>query len=393
MRHLDETDTCVQTPEDEEGDIMRETGMHNTTEVTSAVAAAAGNTRHFMEVDDVRLSIAAASAYEILDKKYDVDGLAVELARFTAVTADIHYLMLRPEAGVQNVFHLVKKHASYHWSLPFSFGLHVAFAQGFRITLAVLPTRYSREFASAQSGRKSADAYLKKCVAEFRQLLRCVPEGELKRPSLRKNVLDDTHNINVLPPDQHFFMRMLDRAVAKVPVEDHVRFVKLASQFGTKCTGRVDLNETFDAEGIDFVSVHCAVELTSSEAHLLWAREGIYEVVGERGKAFHALSITEAINYQSNLDGRPMDIHADLRNVCRHPAQLTFIQLYADTPHARPELAPHPVSGKVVISCHFSCQTFVLNVIYFITISIQVMHLCYNFLVVQHLLLSRLTKG
>ena len=53
--------------------------------------------------------------------------------------------------------------------------------------------------------------------------------------------------------------------------------------------------------------------------------------------------------FRSNLDTRAIDITADLRRVAKYPSQITFLQLYSDTPHKRKETKPHPVSG--VITC------------------------------------------
>ena len=98
------------------------------------------------------------------------------------------------------------------------------------------------------------------------------------------------------------------------------------------------------------MTIHVACNVTStSEVDLLWSRAGIQNVIGTRGTVTPCLSLQECGNFQSNLDGRQMDITPQLRAVSAFPNYLKFIQLYADIPHLRmtPGCRTHPVSGSI----------------------------------------------
>lgn len=79
----------------------------------------------------------------------------------------------------------------------------------------------------------------------------------------------------------------------------------------------------------------------------MWSSSGIQEVVGNRGVLRTCLSFADCGAFQSNLDGRPLDVKDDLRNVALHPHNVRFVQLYADVPHLKPKSRFHPVSGCV----------------------------------------------
>lgn len=79
----------------------------------------------------------------------------------------------------------------------------------------------------------------------------------------------------------------------------------------------------------------------------MWSSSGIQEVVGNRGVLRTCLSFADCGAFQSNLDGRPLDVKDDLRNVALHPHNVRFVQLYADVPHLKSKSRFHPVSGCV----------------------------------------------
>ena len=60
------------------------------------------------------------------------------------------------------------------------------------------------------------------------------------------------------------------------------------------------------------------------------------------------LSLFEACNWQSNLDGRALDIPQSLRRLCSI-GNIRFIQFYADTPHRKYEGKLYSVSGFIVL--------------------------------------------
>lgn len=106
----------------------------------------------------------------------------------------------------------------------------------------------------------------------------------------------------------------------------------------------------FNREEICRSTVHAAIDIfTDGEVDLLWSTSGLQELIGLRGVLSTCLSLTDCGNFQSNLDGRPMDIKNGLRKVCRFPDQLRFVQLYADIPHRQPNCRFHPVSALALV--------------------------------------------
>ncbi len=89
--------------------------------------------------------------------------------------------------------------------------------------------------------------------------------------------------------------------------------------------------------------------------HLMLSRAGLEEMVGLRGSLYSTLSFNECSNYQSNLDGRPLDVCRPLLNVA-YPGEerrgtLNFLQVYTDSPHTHMTSSyKHPVSG-VITTC------------------------------------------
>lgn len=67
--------------------------------------------------------------------------------------------------------------------------------------------------------------------------------------------------------------------------------------------------------------------------HVMWSRSGLEEWVGDRGALFPALGMSETANFQSNLDGRRVDVCRELLEVL----------------HDGEESVKHPVNG--VVTC------------------------------------------
>ncbi|CAG2198332.1 unnamed protein product [Mytilus edulis] len=187
----------------------------------------------------------------------------------------------------------------------------------------------------------------------FRKQLSCVIkrlDGEnISRNTFKKNVISDIRKLYVLPDDRQFILQIMDLALSQIEEVSNFEPVLIAFKFGDRdrCD-RIDLKNVFEAAR---VTVHVALTISSPilNQSLFWSRFGIQDLVGERGNIVSALSISSCANFQSNLDGRGMDITADLRKILLFPNSLTFIQFYADTPHLHSKYL-HPVFGAIV-SC------------------------------------------
>lgn len=112
--------------------------------------------------------------------------------------------------------------------------------------------------------------------------------------------------------------------------------------------GGLDLR-CFKSEHVKKITVHSAVNIASDidDIDLMWSSSGIREVIGNRGVLRTCLSFTDCGTFQSNLDGRPLDLKDDRRRVALHPHNVRFVQLYADVPHIKLKSRFHPVSGCI----------------------------------------------
>lgn len=177
--------------------------------------------------------------------------------------------------------------------------------------------------------------------------------ADWKRPTLQKNRLYDPSIWNILSQDQHFFFTLLDQVLEQTPCPTGMKPTVILTKFGQKLQDILVLQDFVNLHHVLRASVHSACEVSSSNesVNLFWSRLGIQEVVGYRGNTHTALSIRETLNFQSNLDGRGMDVSPELMNICKYPQKSTFLQLYANTPHTKLlTWRSHPASGEIV-SC------------------------------------------
>ncbi|KAK7918664.1 hypothetical protein WMY93_009948 [Mugilogobius chulae] len=137
-------------------------------------------------------------------------------------------------------------------------------------------------------------------------------------------------------------------AATNCPPPPSTRCMLFMNMFGQKQSSKLNLEQTFDLTKVRRVSIHAACDVLSQiGARHLWSKYALLDLVGSRGALTNALSFREAVNYQSNVDGRPMTVNKELLRIARYP--LNFLQLYADTPHTRlGQYRPHPVSGEIV---------------------------------------------
>ena len=347
---------------DEEG--LIETAKANSASVSDAFARAS-TLKDFLMDEDARVSIHCINATKMeqelfIDKAYDIDGVVVELRSVAGIASPIFYLLL-PQSSVNAVYHVLKKHEclnSYSVRglkcLLNAVGTHVAYSIGYRITVCILPKPEGcTALESAANARHSFSTFFQNVRRSFVQKLRGLPPRDMARPSIQKNPLFNPSNLNVLPDDQTFILSLLDDALKTTELPEGTRLVIFASRFGQKQMDPLYLANYFQMDAVESLSVHAACNLSCERfrTHLFWSRDGVQEVIGTRGRVFSSLSLIETANFQTNLDGRLLDISGDLRRVSRFPEKLTFLQLYADTPHRREEDAyAHPVSG-VITTC------------------------------------------
>ena len=170
---------------------------------------------------------------------------------------------------------------------------------------------------------------------------------------MRMNRKNDPSSFVVLPQDQTFILDILDQAIQRTEKRPGLETVITLHKVRKKDPGTLILGDIVNRDNVQRMSIHSACEIHTAEEDslLFWAKYGVLQVIGSRGNAYTPLTLVEACNFQTNLDGRPMDISEELRAVCCFPGQTTFVQLYADTPHTKLlSWRTHPVSGAIATS-------------------------------------------
>ena len=125
--------------------------------------------------------------------------------------------------------------------------------------------------------------------------------------TLAKNDMNDVRKLFVLPDDSSLILNEFQKSIEEAEIDNHFEIISFCFRFGEKATDGVSLNH-FKREHRKRVTIHCAVDISSDEIELMWSRAGVQEIVGERGVLNSCYSFRDCVCYQSNLDGRLMDI-------------------------------------------------------------------------------------
>ncbi|XP_063962071.1 uncharacterized protein LOC135155775 [Lytechinus pictus] len=341
-----------------------ETARDNTRQLAQEIASHS-SIESFLQDDLVRLNIRPTNATKLeqatlLEYKYDIDGVVVELNNLSALSSPINYIRFNPCKGsMQPAYHLLKKHVNLQYysanglkRLMNVHALHLCYPREWRISVCVLPNPgyNASDFSSKAQALTTTLSFFQRVKTHFVNIITSLPKDDNNRPTIQKNSMHDISNYNVLHQDQPFILSCFDRALQMSCIDPSKMMKIIATQFGQKSNVPLRLSDYFDTTSIGETSVHHAVTISASDynTHLLWSRQGIQELINDRGTVFSALSFYEAVNFQTNIDNRRIDISGELRNVSKYPAQITFLQMYADTPHCRTDhVRPHPVSGLI----------------------------------------------
>lgn len=166
--------------------------------------------------------------------------------------------------------------------------------------------------------------------------------------TLKKNTIFDVFKWRILKKDQHLILNMLEKTLHACHAPPFHRVSVIAFRFGERDPNQFKLANDFCIEQITNVTTHVAVTFRTDEdrINLFWSRDGIQKLIGFRGTLNPALSFRDCCNFQTNLDGRSLDISEELKNVCKFPKNIRFLQFYADSPHMHCDIK-HPVSGMI----------------------------------------------
>lgn len=175
----------------------------------------------------------------------------------------------------------------------------------------------------------------------------------LKRPCIREKGLNSVsssnpyeNKIHIKTGERGLVLEILQQAVTHM-VGDKLYFLICA--FGQKSFESLNLAQVVSLKEDTSIALHVGVEICHPAMSFLWSRTGIQEVVGRRGQVYRCLSLTEAANYQSNLDGRQLSLTDRLLQVSEFPERTQFLQMYGTSPHRRTAWPRHPVTKSAVL--------------------------------------------
>lgn len=288
----------------------------------------------------------------------DLDGIVLENRTLSGVKMDVRYFQFMPNAkkSLLPVYGVLKKHlplVKYQEEslnlLRSAYGIQLFGSRGWQTFLTILPEEgfKSRNYkACYQQMQFDWFSYLK---SEITKLLLALSDHDLGRDTVKKNAIRDVSRWTICPADQHWFLDLVDRALRGATFTEGFKILIFSHRFGERSHKKHALANEFDVRTIDRISIHSAVTIDGSYLglNLLWAKNGVQQLIGNRGTIWKSLTFSESCNFQSNLDGKHLDISGVMRKLSNDPSCLQFIQFYADTCHSRPKGKYHPVSGSI----------------------------------------------
>ena len=290
---------------------------------------------------------------------FDIDGCVVEFKSLAAIRMPVRHITLFPNdnASLRNVRGFLKKHVrlteyskSELMTFSNSLGFQLFYERGWECWIALIPMHQMHSVAlSIQQVRQQALATFLQLRENFKNTLMALAlRGEARR-TLEKNDINDVRKMFILPDDCYAILDALQASLNQLTQTGLLRPIIFCFRFGEKMTRGLSLSD-FNTQFTLRTTIHVAANILSDseEVDLLWSTAGLQQIIGHRGTLCTCLSFKDCANYQSNLDGRPMDIKTCLRTICRFPHEVQFVQLYADIPHRQPNCRYHPVSGCIV---------------------------------------------
>lgn len=109
------------------------------------------------------------------------------------------------------------------------------------------------------------------------------------------------------------------------------------------------MREIANPDDVVQCSLHVACNLILLDPHttLFWSRAGLERMFGPRARLFTCMSMHECVTVQTELDQHPPDILPALAEIVTRP-NVTFWQVYVDSPHTHLSTFRHPISGLIV---------------------------------------------
>lgn len=305
----------------------------------------------------------------ILEYVPDIDGVVIEWHSITGSNQCISHVQIVPPQNVslKYVYPVIKKHANLKQFNGVSRDLlrvcvasQLFYSDGWETWLGFVPKCNSKIAYTKEIIRTLSHTMLYDVKSQMQRRMKAMRVPRMAENTLLKNNLNDLARIFILPNDQDVVLQALQSSIDGIDMLlNEFRTIIITFRFGDKCNTEVPL-PIADTNAVRCVSVHVGLEIGASYPKidvnvqgqvwdLLWCREGVQLLVGCRGSICKTFSFTECINYQSNLDGRTLDINPDLKAVCSCPESLRFVQFYGDIPHRYPKCRMHAVSAAIII--------------------------------------------
>ena len=281
----------------------------------------------------------------------DVDGCVLELSNWNAVDMPVRHLKVCNNFP-RDIYSLLKKHIDLSKyserqlsNFRKSLGFQLFYECGWEGWVGVIPRVVSSiRDLTKEAYREMSCEFFQRVRSKFQRNLFSVKD--LIGRTLAKNDLNDVRKIFVLPDDSSVILNEFQKSIDEAEIDRNFEVINFCFRFGDKATGGVSLTN-FKTELIEKMTIHCAVDISSDEMELMWSRAGVQDIVGERGVLHSCLSFRDCVCYQSNIDGKLMDISPNLRQIVQQPDRFRFVQLYVDSPHRRPHTRFNPVSGTI----------------------------------------------
>ena len=216
-------------------------------------------------------------------------------------------------------FRLSSYSCNWHRSLKVCKGIVVARALGYEVVVALCPVpEFTCRRFSAQDIKAYQLLFFKSLKENAEKVMGSISMQEMRRATYRKNVVSDLSFWDICTDDRMWVLGKLDIALAMTERTAGFEAEIFCRRFGQKEMTPVSLSEVVaDMTDVRLMSVHAAVsmDLSYGGMHCMFSRQGVQQLIGSRWRLFPVLSFSVATNFQTNLDGRGIDIKDDLRAV------------------------------------------------------------------------------
>ena len=292
-----------------------------------------------------------------IDIVSDIDGCVVELRSLIAIKTPVRHITVCPKnsSSLFKMQSVMKKHvdSTKYSKIQISHfmqcvGFQLFYGRDWECCVALIPSADENipEMGKQVIRTISLETF-QTLKSKFRKKVNEYAVNHIAMRTLMKNDLNDVGKMFILPDDREAIMLAMQDAVDSTEYPRGWKPVLFLFRFGEKMLQGLSL-DFFLSEEIKSVTVHVGTDISSVyDIDLFWSVVRIQSLIGSRGILSSCLSFSDCGNFQSNLDGRKIDVKPELMNICKHPHLLRFVQLYADVPHRDPKTRFHPVSGCI----------------------------------------------